>query len=283
MVHHWACRAVLVAAMALFPPHERPWADEISLSVANGVYHIPVRINGVFTLQAILDTGAGDVQIPADVMLTLMRTGTIRGSDFLPGGRYILADGSTAKSDRFVLRELQIGNRRIENVTASVGNVKGDLLLGHSFLSRLPAWSIDNRRQVLVLGDETSLPSSPPVPAPSPSLSEATPAPVETSSGPRWVAFWDSDVWAIATQYTCTVGEFEAAGYRYMFVQAIPMARLGNPTDSWFTKDGRAITVVGCWSPAEDGHVYARMRRKKDGKTWDWAGRFDDGVWRKIN
>jgi predicted aspartyl protease len=44
-----------------------------------------------------------------------------------------------------------MNNLVIENVRGSVANVKGDLLLGQSFLSRFKSWSIDNARQALVL------------------------------------------------------------------------------------------------------------------------------------
>ena len=57
-----------------------------------GYYALPVAINGVLTLHFILDSGATKVNIPADVALTLLRTGTITDSDFLPGATYVLAD-----------------------------------------------------------------------------------------------------------------------------------------------------------------------------------------------
>jgi predicted aspartyl protease len=38
-----------------------------------GVYVVPVRLNGAITLNAVVDSGASDVSIPADVVLTLMR------------------------------------------------------------------------------------------------------------------------------------------------------------------------------------------------------------------
>src|SRR5438552_1343316 len=69
-------------------------ADEIPLLKKGGVYQLPLEINGVITLHFILDTGASDVNIPADVALTLHRAGTIRDADFLPGKTYTLADGS---------------------------------------------------------------------------------------------------------------------------------------------------------------------------------------------
>jgi len=50
------------------------------------VYQIPVKINEVITLGFVLDTGAAEVNIPADVALTLYRAGTIQDSDFLPVG-----------------------------------------------------------------------------------------------------------------------------------------------------------------------------------------------------
>src|SRR5262249_43122426 len=95
------------------PPTVR---EEITLESKGGVYLLPVQINGVLTLHFILDTGASEVNIPADVVLTLHRAGTIRDTDFLPGKTYTLADGSTVKSSRFLLRSLKIGKRRVANV-----------------------------------------------------------------------------------------------------------------------------------------------------------------------
>src|SRR2546426_3651879 len=104
-------------------------AEDIPLMKRGGVYTLPVEVNGVITLHFILDTGASDVNIPADVALTLHRAGTIRDTDFLPGKMYTLADGSTVKSSRFLLRSLKMGNRRVANVAASIGPPSSALLL----------------------------------------------------------------------------------------------------------------------------------------------------------
>jgi len=127
-------------------------AEEVPLIKVGGVYTLPVEINGVLTLQFVLDTGATDVLLPADVVLTLLRTGTIKETDFLPGAAYTLADGSAVNSPRFLLRSLRIGHRRVSNVAASIGPVSSALLLGQSFLEQLGAWGIDSQRQVLTLG-----------------------------------------------------------------------------------------------------------------------------------
>lgn len=124
-------------------------SDEVALQDEGGTYGVPVRINGALTLNFTIDSGAADVLIPADVMLTLMRTGTLAATDFIGSKTYGLADGSKLPSMTFILRELRVGSHRLENVRASVGPVEGGLLLGQSFLSRFKSWTLDNDRHVL--------------------------------------------------------------------------------------------------------------------------------------
>jgi len=120
-------------------------------------------VNDTITLDFLLDTGASEVTIPADVFLTLTRTHTISQSDFLGEGKYVLADGSEQTSKRLRLREVRVGNHALSDVVANVAPVQSAYpLLGQSFLSNLSAWSIDNRRGVLVLSDESI---SAPIPA----------------------------------------------------------------------------------------------------------------------
>jgi uncharacterized protein/predicted aspartyl protease len=127
--------------------------EVIPLKNGGGVYEVGVRINRAITLDFIVDSGASDVLIPADVAMTLARAGTISSSDFIGNQEYRIGDGSTLKSERFILRELGIGGRIVQNVVASIGSVKGEPLLGQSFLARFGSWSIDNSRHVLVLGE----------------------------------------------------------------------------------------------------------------------------------
>ena len=122
----------------------------VPLHEQGGVFVIPVLVNSAIRLNFILDSGSADVSVPADVVLTLMRTGTISSSDFVGQQTYKLADGSTVPSVTFIIRSLKVGNREIENVTASVTGVEGSLLLGQTFLSRFKSWSIDNQRETLV-------------------------------------------------------------------------------------------------------------------------------------
>ena len=123
----------------------------VALEKEGGTFVVPVSINGALTLKFTIDSGASDVSIPADVVITLFRTGTLTHDDFLGAQTYRLADGSTLPSQTFRIRSLKVGDRVLENVTGSIAPISGGLLLGQSFLSRFKSWSIDNERQVLLL------------------------------------------------------------------------------------------------------------------------------------
>jgi clan AA aspartic protease (TIGR02281 family) len=123
----------------------------VSMHRDGGTFMVPVMINGQITLKFVVDSGATDVTIPADVVMTLVRTGTITNEDFLGKQTYTMADGSTVPSQQFVIRSLRIGGRVVENVTGSIAPVAGGLLLGQSFLGRFHSWSIDNQKEALVL------------------------------------------------------------------------------------------------------------------------------------
>jgi clan AA aspartic protease (TIGR02281 family) len=116
-----------------------------------GTFLVPVTINDRLTLMFIVDSGATDVSIPADVVLTLMRTGTLSRGDFLGETSYTLADGSTVPSQAFRIRSLKVGDTVLENVIGGLAPAEAEPLLGQSFLGRFKSWSIDNNERVLVL------------------------------------------------------------------------------------------------------------------------------------
>ncbi|MGH7829718.1 MAG: retropepsin-like aspartic protease family protein, partial [Candidatus Binatia bacterium] len=126
-------------------------AEDILLRKAGGVYEVPVNVNGVMDLHFIIDTGAAEVFIPADVIDALKRTKTVTQRDFLPHKLYTLADGSTVKSPRVMLRHIKIGSHQLENIQASVSQPGSPLLLGQSLLEKLGSYTVDNRRMILVV------------------------------------------------------------------------------------------------------------------------------------
>lgn len=123
----------------------------VALKKSGGTFGVPIEINGKFTLDFVVDSGAADVSVPVDVFSTLVRTGTIRQSDIMGEQTYVLADGSKSKSVTFTIRSLRAGDKTVENVRGSVSSAQGILLLGQSFLERFKSWSIDNTTHELVL------------------------------------------------------------------------------------------------------------------------------------
>jgi predicted aspartyl protease len=127
---------------------------EVPLREDSGIFVVPVEINGAITLDFAVDSGAGNVTIPADVYYTLVRTGTIRESDITGQRTVVLADGSKSKLPTFTIRSLKVGGNIIENVNASVLPLQGQLLLGQSFFARFKSWSLDNTKHVLLLNPQ---------------------------------------------------------------------------------------------------------------------------------
>jgi clan AA aspartic protease (TIGR02281 family) len=150
----------LIAGLSLVMLATLPAVSEtIQLEQLHGVFMLPVWINDAVTVPFVLDSGAAEVAITEDVFSTLRRTGTVKDSDFIGTGTYTLADGSITSSARYVLHKMSVGNHVITDVVANVVSAKGDPLLGQSFLSKLPAWAIDNNRHMLVLHDQPEAPS----------------------------------------------------------------------------------------------------------------------------
>jgi predicted aspartyl protease len=99
----------------------------------------------------VLDTGADMVALPAEIVFTLRRTGTLQLSDFIGNTTLVMADGRDLPSFKFRIRELRVGQQVIRDVVGTVNPALTDPLLGGSFLSRFASWSIDNQRGALVL------------------------------------------------------------------------------------------------------------------------------------
>ena len=130
---------------------EKKSVSSIPLQRHGGAFVVPVLINNTITLNFVVDSGASDVSVPADVVMALMQAGTLTQEDFVGAKTYTLADGSKMPSQTFHIRSMMVGDRVIENVTAGVAPMRGILLLGQSFLRRFKSWSVDNENQALLL------------------------------------------------------------------------------------------------------------------------------------
>ncbi len=142
-------RKIAPATFSVASPIAQP--DIIPFVQANGVDYVAVAVNGLAPIPFILDSGASDITLPADVFRTLVRMGAITDSDINGPRTYTLANGSTVTSYSFYIRSLKVGSFTIFNVEASITNASATPLLGQSVLARFGSWSIDNAHHALIL------------------------------------------------------------------------------------------------------------------------------------
>lgn len=150
--------SILLTMIFTDPP--RAYCEQVPVTSRSGNSLVPVRLNGIVTMDFVIDTGASVVLISDDLFNLLKKSGTVRSEDLLPDETFVMANGAKQKQKRFLLQRLQIGSVTLTNVQASVGGTSASLLLGQSALKLLPGWQLDLQRDLLTFN--TPKASSPP-------------------------------------------------------------------------------------------------------------------------
>lgn len=115
----------------------------VKMERENGVYKIPVTINGA-NMSFIFDTGAGLISISNVEASFLYKQGKLSIDDILGEAKFSDANGDISVGTIIRLKEVTISNRTIYNVQASVvDNSVAPLLFGQSALEKFGKISID--------------------------------------------------------------------------------------------------------------------------------------------
>ncbi|MBY5957070.1 retroviral-like aspartic protease family protein [Membranicola marinus] len=123
----------------------------IKMRKSGGVYLIPAIVNGS-NMDFIFDTGASDITISEVEALFLYRQGTLTEDDFIGAQQYQIADGSISEGSIINLKTVQIGNKVLHNVKASIiHNTSAPLLLGQSALNQFGQITIDYNNSQITL------------------------------------------------------------------------------------------------------------------------------------
>jgi clan AA aspartic protease (TIGR02281 family) len=219
-------------------------AETVPLKRDHGTFVVPVVINDQMTLNFMLDSGASDVTIPADVLSTLTRTGTIATTDFLDSQVYQLADGSQTRSRRIRIRSLRVGSVELRDVIASVAPQAGTLLLGQSFLTRLQTWTMDNQRHLLVINESPSSGLSAPPTAPTqsetaaPAAQAVAAAPATIAKNSEWLQidkFSDMTVYLDVSSIRATADSMRSAWVKNVMMPHILRGVLPSDLKKWMT------------------------------------------------
>lgn len=130
---------------------ERNSRSVVPLQKKNGVLYIKIKVNDV-PMQFIFDTGASSISISETEAQFLYKQGTLDDDDFLGKARFQDAQGDVSEGYIINLKKIEIGNRVLKNVEASiVPNQSAPLLLGQSLLQRIGRFSIDNEHNQLII------------------------------------------------------------------------------------------------------------------------------------
>ena len=122
---------------------------EVAMVLENGVYKVPVTVNGV-PMRFILDTGASLISMSLAEAELMYRRGAISTADIIGRSRFQDATGTISPGAIVRLKSVRIGDRVLENVSANiVTSNKAPLLLGQSALSKFGKISVDYRRNVV--------------------------------------------------------------------------------------------------------------------------------------
>lgn len=124
----------------------------IKINKSNGTYTVPCKVNGL-KLDFIFDTGASDVSISLSEANFMLKNGYLKKNDLKGASYYQIANGDIVEGTTILIRELEIGNKKIYDVEASiVHSLSAPLLLGQSALRRFGRFTFDYSANTLILG-----------------------------------------------------------------------------------------------------------------------------------
>lgn len=121
----------------------------ISMRLESGVYTIQVYVNGIL-MYFIFDTGASLISISLQEVDMLYKQGKLTENDFVGKGQFTDANGDISEGTIINLKTIQIGDRILNDVLASVVDGQNSpLLFGQSALQKFGKVSIDyNRNEI---------------------------------------------------------------------------------------------------------------------------------------
>lgn len=123
----------------------------IQMKKDGGVYKVPCTVNGI-KLEFIFDTGASSVSISLTEATFMLKNGYL-SEDNVFGSTYSqLANGDITENTRIVIKQIEFGGLKLENVTALVvHNLSAPLLLGQSAISKLGKIMLDPKQNTLTI------------------------------------------------------------------------------------------------------------------------------------
>jgi aspartyl protease family protein len=142
-----AVLAMIVLYMLVVSPDQK---TVVKMDEKYGVRYVPMKINGQ-ELNFVFDTGASSICISVLEASVLVKNGTLRTSDIIGEEEFITANGDISVGAKINLKTVQIGNRKLSNIEATIiENPQAECLLGQTVLSQFGKYTIDNQKNEII-------------------------------------------------------------------------------------------------------------------------------------
>lgn len=131
----------------------------ILMEEKNGVYFIPCKVNGI-PMKFIFDTGATDVSISKTEALFMFKQGLLTKNDIIKKTQYQIANGDIEEGMQINIRQIEIEDVVLKNISATViNNDSAPLLLGQSALKQLGKISINGKTLIIENHNQNNQPT----------------------------------------------------------------------------------------------------------------------------
>ena len=135
----------------------------VEIRPEDNVVNIVVDKQGFVSFKAIINAYTENVTynqnfdfgVSQRKVMDLLNDGIITKDDFLGDVNRIIKVGAVADKAKFIIREMYIADRRVENVTVTVyNNLKTDWLIGQKTLKKFGEYNIDTNSMKLIFNKE---------------------------------------------------------------------------------------------------------------------------------
>ena len=115
------------------------------------LFLIPCKVNGL-PMKFIFDTGASDVCISLIEASFMLRNGYLTEDEIGSSVYYGIANGNITEGTRIILKRLEVGNKSLINVEATIiHSTDAPLLFGQSAMKKFGNFSFNYNKNTLTL------------------------------------------------------------------------------------------------------------------------------------
>lgn len=124
--------------------------DTVQMISVLGMHKLKITIGGSTKIW-MLDSGAADLLASDEYAKELKDKGVLSEMNYIGEGAYSLANNNVLQCKRYKINGLKIGRFELNNVVLATSKQAKEFLLGKSVLNKFSEWTLDNRRDLLIL------------------------------------------------------------------------------------------------------------------------------------